>query len=80
MGHVRNSLLVANILLFDSLFKRTSFCRYTTKIPIFPSFLPDGYVTTAIGKWHLGHEPPWLPCSQELRRRIETKHHLPHAR
>ena len=23
-------------------------------IPIFPSFLPDRYVSTAIGKWHLG--------------------------
>lgn len=23
-------------------------------VPIFPSFLPEGYVSTAIGKWHLG--------------------------
>jgi uncharacterized sulfatase len=23
-----------------------------------------GYATAAIGKWHLGHEPPWLPRSQ----------------
>jgi arylsulfatase A-like enzyme len=27
---------------------------FNPKTPIFPSFLPDTYVTTAIGKWHLG--------------------------
>ena len=27
---------------------------FDPKIPIFPSFLPDAYVSTAIGKWHLG--------------------------
>ncbi len=27
---------------------------FDPKLPIFPSFLPDAYVSTAIGKWHLG--------------------------
>lgn len=27
---------------------------FDPSIPIFPSFLPDEYVSTAIGKWHLG--------------------------
>lgn len=27
---------------------------FDPKIPIFPSFLPEEYVSTAIGKWHLG--------------------------
>ncbi|MEO2049384.1 MAG: sulfatase-like hydrolase/transferase [Pirellulales bacterium] len=27
---------------------------FQPKTPIFPSFLPDTYVSTAIGKWHLG--------------------------
>ena len=27
---------------------------FDPKLPIFPSFLPGGYVSTAIGKWHLG--------------------------
>ena len=27
---------------------------FDPKLPIFPSFLPDEYVSTALGKWHLG--------------------------
>ncbi len=27
---------------------------FDPQLPIFPSFLPDEYVSTAIGKWHLG--------------------------
>jgi arylsulfatase A-like enzyme len=27
---------------------------FDPKLPIFPSFLPDQYVSSAIGKWHLG--------------------------
>ena len=27
---------------------------FDPKLPIFPSFLPSKYVSTAIGKWHLG--------------------------
>jgi iduronate 2-sulfatase len=27
---------------------------FDPKLPIFPSFLPDDYVSTVIGKWHLG--------------------------
>ncbi len=27
---------------------------FDPKLPIFPSFLPEEYVSTAIGKWHLG--------------------------
>jgi hypothetical protein len=27
---------------------------FDPKLPIFPSFLPEQYVSTAIGKWHLG--------------------------
>lgn len=27
---------------------------FDPKLPIFPSFLPEPYVSTAIGKWHLG--------------------------
>ena len=27
---------------------------FDPKLPIFPSFLPDRYTSTAIGKWHLG--------------------------
>ena len=27
---------------------------FAPSLPIFPSFLPDRYVSTAIGKWHLG--------------------------
>lgn len=27
---------------------------FDPKLPIFPSFLPDDYVSAAIGKWHLG--------------------------
>jgi arylsulfatase A-like enzyme len=35
-----------------------------SEITLAEALKPAGYATAAIGKWHLGHEPPWLPRSQ----------------
>lgn len=35
-----------------------------SEITLAEAMKPAGYATMAIGKWHLGHELPWLPRSQ----------------
>ena len=35
-----------------------------SEITLAEAVKPLGYATAAIGKWRLGHEPPWLPRSQ----------------
>jgi arylsulfatase A-like enzyme len=42
---------------------------FDPKLPIFPAFLPDEYISTALGKWHLGldedyPELKWHPLSR----------------
>ena len=33
-------------------------------LPIFPSYLPPQYISTALGKWHLGPTPEFWPTKQ----------------
>jgi uncharacterized sulfatase len=35
-----------------------------SEITLAEALKPAGYATAAYGKWHLGHQPPWLPLSQ----------------
>lgn len=40
-------------------------------LPIFPSFLPDQYVSTAIGKWHLGLDEDYPELNKRLIPQLE---------
>jgi arylsulfatase A-like enzyme len=40
---------------------------FDPQLPIFPSFLPDDYVSTAVGKWHLGLDEDYPELKSEHR-------------